>query len=99
MPPVLQSRKLWAAIVGLVFIVVNAYLNHSQIDPDTVTNAIMGIVAAYMAATAYEDGQKAKAEATPTTTVSTPGGSDVTVTAPPDVTPTKPVVGTMGLEQ
>lgn len=61
MPRFFQSRKLWAAIVGLLFIFLNAFLNQTQIDPDTVTNAIMGIIAAYMASTAWEDGQKAKA--------------------------------------
>lgn len=61
MPSFFQSRKLWAAIVGLVFIIVNAYLNQTQIDPDTVTNAVMGIIAAYMASTAWEDSQKARA--------------------------------------
>lgn len=96
MPKVLQSRKLWAAVVGLVFIVVNAALNQQQIDPDTVTNAVMGIVAAYMASVAWEDGQKAKAEAAPTTTVSTPGESNVTVTAPD--APVQPVIGRMGLK-
>jgi hypothetical protein len=72
MPRFLQSRKLWAAIVGLILIIVNAVLNGEQLDPDTVTNAIMGIVAAYMAATAWEDGQKAKATVAPTTTIETP---------------------------
>ncbi len=72
MPRIMQSRKLWAAIVGLIFVLVNAALNQAQIDPDTVTNAIMGIVAAYMASTAYEDGQKARAEVLPTTTIETP---------------------------
>lgn len=79
MPRFLQSRKLWAAIVGLILIVVNSILNNQMVDPDTLTNAIMGIVAAYMAATAWEDGQKAKAQVAPTTTVETPS-SNVTVT-------------------
>lgn len=79
MPKVLQSRKLWAALVGLILIVVNALLNGEQIDPNTVTNAIMGIIAAYIAATAYEDGEKAKAEGKPTTTIETPS-DNVTVT-------------------
>ena len=106
MPPVLQSRKLWAAIVGLVIILVNSWINHASVDQDTVTTAVMGIVAAYCASVAWEDGKLHEAEAvmaaTPITTVSTPGGSDVTVTAPPEtpepfVPPTKPVVGNMGL--
>jgi hypothetical protein len=64
MPTFFHSRKLWAAIVGLVFIFVNAWLNQTQVDPDTVTNAIMGIIAAYMASTAWEDGKKAEAQGT-----------------------------------
>lgn len=95
MPKILQSRKVWAAIVGLILIIVNAALNNQQVDPDTVTNAIMGIVAALMASIAYEDGQKAKAEAAPTTTVSTPGTSDVTVTSE---TAAQPFIGRTGLE-
>lgn len=93
MPKVLQSRKLWAAVIGLVFIVVNAALNQQQIDPDTVTNAVMGIIAAYIAATAYEDGQKAKASDNKTT-VSTPGTSDVTVSTSE---PAKPYIAPDGL--
>lgn len=58
---VLKSRKFWAAIVGLVFILINAYLNQQQIDPDTVVTAIMGIVAAYIGAVAYEDGKQHEA--------------------------------------
>lgn len=96
MPRVLQSRKLWAAIVGLALIIVNAILNGEQLDPNTVTNAIMGIVAAYMAATAWEDGQKAKAEASPTTTVITPGTSDVQV-MPSDNNPPQPFIDSTGL--
>lgn len=97
MPGMLKSRKVWAAIIGLVFIVVNAALNQEQIDPNTVTNAVMGIVAALMASIAVEDGMKARAEAPPTTTVTTPGASDVTVIAPPE-TPThvQPMIGRMG---
>lgn len=87
MPRFMQSRKLWAAIVGLVLIVVNAVLNQQQVDPDTLTNAIMGIVAAYMAATAWEDGQKAKAEVSPTTTVTTPS-ENVTVSTSDATAPT-----------
>ncbi len=58
---VLKSRKFWAAIVGLIFILINAYLNQEQIDPDTVVTAIMGIVAAYIGAVAYEDGKQHEA--------------------------------------
>jgi hypothetical protein len=79
MPKMLQSRKVWAAIVGLIVILANAYLNQEQVDPDTVTNAVMGIVAALVASIAWEDGKKAEAQTLPKTTVSTPS-ENVTVT-------------------
>jgi hypothetical protein len=83
----LQSRKLWAAVVGLVSIIWVAYQSGTALEPDTVINAILGIVAAYIAATAYEDGKQADAvgrmvaaeTAATQTTVSTPS-SNVTVT-------------------
>lgn len=96
MPQVLQSRKLWAAIVGLVLVIVNAALNHAQVDPNTVTNAVMGIIAAYMASVAYEDGQKAKADAMqPTTTVTTPSDNVTVTTAetPPPTRRTEDILG------
>ena len=97
---VLQSRKFWAAVVGFVTILWVAYQSGAALDPNTVVNAILGIVAAYIGATAWEDGKHteaagklAAAETTATqTTVTTPGESDVTVTAPID----KPVIGRMG---
>jgi uncharacterized membrane protein len=52
----LQSRKVWSAIVGLIAIVYVAVVNGTELDPDTVVNAVMGIVMAYMGATAIEDG-------------------------------------------
>jgi hypothetical protein len=79
----LKSRKVWAAIIGLIVILVNAYINQEQIDPDTITNAVMGIVAALMASIAVEDGMKAKAEVAPTTTIETPA-PNVTVTTADD---------------
>lgn len=79
MPGMLKSRKVWAAIVGLILIFVNATINEQQVDPDTVTNAIMGVVAALMASIAWEDGQKARAEVAPTTTIETPS-ENVSVT-------------------
>lgn len=75
MPGMLKSRKVWAAIVGLLLIFVNAMLNEQQVDPDTVTNAVMGIIAALMASIAWEDGKKAEATTNPTTTVSTPSAN------------------------
>lgn len=89
--PWYQSFKLIAGVVGLVLIFVNAFINRETIDPDTVTNAVMAIIGFYIASKAYEDGEQAKArakvDAPQTTTVSTPGGSDVTVTAPSETTP------------
>lgn len=97
--PWYTSLKLIAAVVALVLIFVNALINRATIDPDTVTQAVAGVIGAYIFAKSYEDGEQAKArakiEAAPTTTVTTPGGSDVTVTAP--VEPTQPVVKTIGL--
>ena len=52
---VLQSRKFWSAVIGLVLILVTAW----QQDPfptEAVVTAILGIVAAYIGATALEDG-------------------------------------------
>ena len=60
----LQSRKFWASVVGLVAIFYTAYVSGSTLDSDVVVTAIMGIVAAYIGATSYEDAQHAKAEAT-----------------------------------
>lgn len=74
----LTSRKLWAAIVGFVAILWTAYQSGTGLDPDTVVNAIMGIVMAYLGATALEDGLSNR-NAT-TTTVTTPA-SNVSVTA------------------
>lgn len=75
----LQSRKVWAAVIGFISILWVAYQSGTAIDPDTVINAILGIVAAYIGATAYEDGKVAEAAGKQQTTVST-GSENVTVT-------------------
>lgn len=67
---VLQSRKFWSAVIGLVAIFYTAWQSGGGVDPDTLVNAILGIVAAYMGATALEDGLSNR-NAT-TTTVTTP---------------------------
>lgn len=99
---VLLSRKFWMAAIGLVLILVTAW----QQDPyptDAVVTAIMGVVAAFIGATAWEDSSKAEAAGrigaaditSTTTTVSTPGESNVTVTAPSDTgtaLPTQPII-------
>lgn len=83
MPGMLQSRKVWAAIVGLILVFVNAWLNEAQVDPDTVTQAIMGIVAALMASIAWEDGKKAEAQKPqPTGPVQVAQADQVTIQEP-----------------
>lgn len=102
----LQSRKLWAAIIGFVSILWVSYQSGSALDPNTVINAILGIVAAYIGATAWEDGKQAEAAGrigaadinATTTTVTTPGTSDVKVSQPDAPTaPAKPFIGPDGL--
>lgn len=90
---VLQSRKFWSAVVGLAAIFYTAWQSGGGVDPDTLVNAILGIVAAYMGATALEDGLSNR-NAT-TTTVSTPGTSDVTVVQ--SDMPAQPVIHHTGL--
>lgn len=70
---VLQSRKFWSAVIGLVAILYTAWQSGGAVDPDTLVNAILGIVAAYMTATALEDGLSNR-NAT-TTTVTTPAAN------------------------
>lgn len=93
---VLLSRKFWMSVIGLILILVTAW----QQDPfptDAVVTAIMGIVAAFVGATALEDGMSKQAESkATTTTVSTPGASDVSVIAPTDAPPTPDVHPTLG---
>lgn len=57
---VLQSRKFWAAIIGLVLILVTTW-GQDPYPVDAVTTAIMGVVGAYMASVAWEDGKQAEA--------------------------------------
>ncbi len=88
---VLQSRKFWASIVGLVAIFYTAWQSGGGVDSDTLVNAIMGIVMAYLGATALEDGLTNR-NAT-TTTLSTPSENVVVSTS--ETKP--PTVGTTGL--
>lgn len=108
---VLQSRKFWSAVVGFAAIIYVAWHSGAALDPDTVVNAILGIVAAYMGSTALEDGMSNRNANK--TTISTPGSSDVSVIsgdsapsapdkpippATPHVPPTKPPIGTTGMQ-
>lgn len=100
----LQSRKLWMAIIGFVSILWVSFQSGNTLDPDTVVNAILGIVAAYIAATAWEDGKQAEAVgrmtaadiAASSTIVTTPGASNVTVSTTEQPQPPQPMIGRMG---
>lgn len=104
--PFRRSRKLRAAAVALFTIVMTALLNREAIDPNTLINAIVLLAGAYMGTVAWEDTQNARANATvaaanitahsqaTTTTVSTPGTSEVQVTQADTVVPAKLPYGT-----
>lgn len=80
----LRSSKFQAALIGLISLIVVAVLNRQEIDPNVLSGAIALLFSAYIGAVSYEDGQKAKAESAPTTTVTTRGESDVSVTKSDD---------------
>lgn len=100
----LKSRKFWTMIGAVVTLLVTAS-NQDPYPIDTVIQGLVAIVLGYMGTVAWEDtaskkaiGEIAKAESdAQTTTVSTPGESDVTVTAPADATPAQPVIHHTGL--
>lgn len=95
---VLLSRKFWMSAIGLILILVTAW-SQDPFPTDAVVTAIMGVVAAFVGATALEDGMSKQAESkATTTTVSTPGESDVTVTAPSDTGTVRPFIGSTGLK-
>lgn len=60
---VLQSRKFWMSAIGLILILVTTW-GQDPYPTDAVVTAIMGVVAAYIAATAWEDGKQAEAAGT-----------------------------------
>lgn len=78
--PFQESRKVRAAAIALLTIIVTAILGHEKIDPDTVVNAIVLLASAYMGAVAWEDVATKKAMAQPTTTIETPA-PNISVTA------------------
>lgn len=91
----LKSKKVWAFIIGLVGLTAAAF----QVEPFPYADYTMKLVAlivGFQGSNALEDGMKAQAESkATTTTVSTPGASDVQVIAPTDAPPT-PTIGRMG---
>jgi len=52
----LGSRKFWAAILGVVGVLLVDVAGLSPESAELVTNAIMAIIAAYILGTAVEDG-------------------------------------------
>lgn len=100
---IFKSRKFWAFIGG----VLSLYLATAQMHPfpiDTFVQGLVALVLGYITTVAWEDSAAKKADATveaanvtaaatqATTTVSTPGTSDVQVQAAPDATPATIVV-------
>lgn len=51
----LKSRKFWAAVVGLVLIVLKAFLPDLALDEDAIMKIVLVLVA-YITGTALEDG-------------------------------------------
>lgn len=91
----LKSKKVWAFVIGVVGITGAAF--QADVFPYAdYTTKLVALIVGFQASNAVEDGMKAQAESKAvTTTVSTPGASDVQVTAPE--TPPTPHVGRMGL--
>lgn len=56
----IQSRKFWAALIGLVLILVTTW-RQEPYPTEAVVTAIMGVVGAYVGAVAWEDGKHAEA--------------------------------------
>lgn len=90
MPVVLQrfihSRKFWVFLTALVGLVSASYQNDGVFSAGEIETMVY-LAIGYGASIALEDGLTARAEANATTTtVSTPGTSDVQVTQSPDTT-------------
>lgn len=73
---VLQSRKFWASVLGLVLVLVTSW-GQDPFPTETVITAIVAVVAAYVGATALEDGLSQRDSGT--TKISTPSDSNTTV--------------------
>lgn len=92
----LKSKKVWAFIIGVVGITGAAF--QMDVFPYVdYTTKLVALIVGFQASNAVEDGMKANAEAkAQTTTVSTPGESDVTVIAP-DASVTQPFIDHTGM--
>jgi len=55
----LTSRKFWAALVGLVLVVLKGFYPDLPLDEDQIAGLIY-VLAAYIAGTAVEDGLRAR---------------------------------------
>lgn len=55
----LRSRKFWAALVGLVFVLVTSFIPDFPMDQEQITNIVYTIVA-FILGTALEDGLSRK---------------------------------------
>lgn len=75
----LQSKKFWAFVTGFVGLAFASYQNDGVITAGEIEKLVY-LVIGYIASVALEDGLSNRNSTT--TTVSTPGVSDVTVTAP-----------------
>lgn len=53
-----SSRKFWAAVIGLVLLVVKELDPNFPLDADQLTNVVY-LVVAYILGTAFEDGLRA----------------------------------------
>jgi hypothetical protein len=92
---ILQSRKLWASVIGLVLVLVASW-GQDPFPTETIITAIVAVVAAYVGATALEDGLTARD--TTSTKISAPKDSNVTVvasSAKQDVAQSAPVFATL----
>lgn len=57
---VLKSRKFWAAVVAIAFVVLREFAPDLALDEQTILGIVVTLVG-YILGTALEDGLKAKA--------------------------------------
>lgn len=91
---VLQSRKFWATLVGLILMIITAIVNKQPIDPNTIVNAIMILVSVYVGSVALEDGMSKGA--VNKTKIETPAANVQVTTTDAPQPPASPTLGNMG---